>query len=109
MCSKVYVIFEKAKTLGFLRYFLHPEISHCYIVFRDGDKWMKYNTTVDYVDISELIEINGIIVSTSKLESEGHPICLNTCVSAVKRFIGLRDNFILTPYQLYKRLNHGHI
>jgi len=102
-----YVVFEKAKTLSFLRYFLHNEISHCYVIWHDGEKWMKYNTTVDYVDICELTEVGGIIIPITKQDTEGSPICFNTCVSAVKRYIGLRDKFIFTPYQLYKRLAHG--
>ncbi len=31
-------------------------------------------------------------------------ITLNTCVSAVKRYLGINNPFILTPYQLYKRI-----
>ncbi len=113
MCSReVYVIFTKAKTLGWIGRFLHDDISHCFVMWNDGNHWLCYDTDIDKVDICTASSMGDIIdesyvIKTKTKNIEGGLIALNTCVSSVKRFIGLKDRFILTPYQLYKRLNHG--
>lgn len=80
----------------------------------DGGKWISYDTDVDKVDICTVNNMGDIIdeahvIKIKKQKIEGGIFGLNTCVGSVKRFIGLKDNLILTPYQLYKRLNHGTI
>lgn len=110
----VYVIFTKAKTLGWVRRFLHDEISHCYVVWNDGNKWISFNESVDNVDICTASSMGDIIdeahiIKIKRQTVEDGILSLNTCVSSVKKFIGLKDNLILTPYQLFKRLNHGTI
>ena len=110
----VYVIFTKAKTLGWISRFLHSEISHCFVMWNNGNNWICYDTDIDKVDICTASSMGDIIdesyiVKVKKQKVEGGLIVMNTCVSSVKRFIGLRDRFILTPYQLYQRLNHGNI
>lgn len=105
--TDVYVVFDEAKTLGIIRRLLHPKISHCYVVWSDKGRLFKYDVSVDEVEICESLRVSGIILSVKVHQTEGSIMCLNTCVSSVKRFIGLRGRFIVTPYQLYKRLSHG--
>lgn len=113
MCSdEIYIIFTKAKTLGIIRKLLHPEISHCFVLWKADNQWFRYDSSVDSVDICTVSNLSDIIdesfiIRVKKQDTEGRILSLNTCVSSVKRFIGLRDSFILTPYQLFKRLNHG--
>ena len=113
MCSdSVYIVFTKAKTLGWISRFLHPDISHCFAIWQDNGQWLKYDVSVDDVGICTVSDLSDIIdemyvIKTEKQSTEGSVFGFNTCVGSVKRYIGLRDKFIFTPYQLFKRLNHG--
>ena len=35
------------------------------------------------------------------------PLAIFTCVEAVKRILGIRATWVLTPWQLYRRLSQG--
>ncbi len=109
MSSSCWVIFKRADSLGFIRKLLHKDISHCFVLFRDGKNWLMYDTTIDTVDICTPSGVSGIIsesvaIKVARKDTEGSVFTLNTCVGSVKRFIGMRDKLIFTPYQLYKRL-----
>lgn len=110
MYSNYLIVFQKAKTLGVIRRLLHKEISHCFILIKEGSHWIKYDTNIDTVDICTIKTLDDIItesykvISVNKSQINGGFFAINTCVGAVKRFIGLRSPFILTPYQLFKRL-----
>ena len=77
-------------------------------MFNQGDRWivcdntlkgLSIYTTVNYSDILS----ESIIIKVNTIESASY-LGFNTCVSFVKRFIGLKDVRIQTPYQLLKRL-----
>ena len=49
-------------------------------------------------------DINSIVVETSAFPGGFLYPTRWTCVEAVKRVLGVRGIFVLTPYQLYRRL-----
>ncbi len=49
------------------------------------------------VECNPIIDINATCFTLS----------LNTCVDTVKRILGIRSAFIITPYQLYNKLTRG--
>jgi len=107
--SEVYVIFKGDRGRWWSR-FLHTKIRHCfiiepslgkYIVYeKDADKMMVYNVE----HINDIIGPTDITVSYMK-EIQTQPLLmLNTCVGYTKQFLGIRNPFIWTPYQLYKHI-----
>ena len=108
MCldDSLYVVFTRAKNMGWFRRFLHPDISHCYAMWPDGDKWLVVDTAINKTSVFTLTDRNDIIGEIVKVDVKdgGRFFGINTCVSSVKRLIGCTNPFILTPYQLYKRI-----
>jgi len=108
--TEVYIAFTKAKST--IARFLHPEISHCFAFWYQDGVWVAFDKNIDRDDIFISKEINDIIAESLVVrvpvkEMPGRLIGINTCVSAVKRRIGLKDWKIQTPYQLFKRLSNG--
>lgn len=62
-----------------------------------------YPPNTDFSDLGEKITVN---VETQVGRLRGIFGLLN-CVEQVKAFLGIRDKFIFTPYQLYRKLNNG--
>ena len=108
MCldKDLYVVFTRAESLGWFRRFLHQDISHCYAMWADGDKWLVADRSVGKTAIFTLNDRNDIIGRIVKvpINDSVNYAGLSTCVSFVKQLIGLNDFTIQTPYQLYKRL-----
>ncbi len=104
-----YVIFSKAKSNGWMFKLLHPMISHCFLIIPDRGRWIIYDNSVMGVSIFT-VDSHGDIMHESiaikvNLDSVGGYFNLNTCVSSVKAMIGITNPFIVTPYQLFKRLS----
>jgi hypothetical protein len=111
MFSECYIVFEKADIKSWWTKFLHKEISHCYLIEISGKNIIAYNKSISssqIYTISNLGDImsKSIVLKVDKLNSYGL-FGLNTCVGIVKRYIGLSNPLIFTPYQLYKRLSNG--
>lgn len=108
MSSELYVIFTDDDNHWWSR-FLHPVMRHCYVVVADRGRWIVYGKTRHYFD---LFTLDGqpfkvadvVIVKAERLEGKRSLFMLNTCVGHVKQLLGINDPFILTPYQLFKRL-----
>jgi len=105
----VYVVFTKAKEDSWILRRLHKDISHCFIMFNQLDKWIVLDHSVNKLEaytISDYSDIlsESLVIKVKTIEAVSY-FSLNTCVSFVKRFIGLKDIRIQTPYQLFKRLS----
>ena len=103
-----YVVFTKANQDSWIFRRLHKDISHCYIMFNQLDKWFVLDHSVNKLDVYTISDYSDIlseslIVKVNTIEAVSY-FGLNTCVSYVKRFIGLKDIRVQTPYQLFKRL-----
>lgn len=106
--DSIYVVFTKAKDLGWMRRLLHPEISHCYVMWPDNNRWIIYDHSINGITIFTVESVSAILAESRVIKIEanqtGWTFGLNTCVSSVKKLIGINNPFILTPYQLLKRL-----
>jgi len=105
-----YIVFTKDDGNWWSR-FLHKDIQHCFIAEPDKGLWIIYGKSRKSVDLytvesySDIIKESVILKAEKKQNARGL-LMLNTCVGQVKQYLGIRNPFIVTPYQLYKRLKH---
>jgi len=52
------------------------------------------------------LDENVVVVKVKAKQTKQGLFMLNTCVSHTKQILGINDPFILTPWQLFKRLKH---
>ena len=108
--TSVYVVFKKAERLGWIKHLIHKEISHCFVMWPDKGRWIIYDhSTTDVsvftVDRVDDIILQSLVIRVDDVIQTGWTWCLNTCVSSVKKMLGINNPFILTPFQLLKRLS----
>lgn len=105
----VYIVFKKAKSQGWLFKYLHKEISHCFVVIPNGHNFIILDNSVGNLTAFTVTSSSDILsesyVIKAKLSERITYVNFNTCVSFVKRMIGINNPFIVTPYQLFKRLS----
>lgn len=114
----VWVVFSDETDLGFLKV-LRRGFRHCFVVIRDQGCWLScdplahvtelsvLNVPEDFDVLNWLRKQGMIVVKVSPQIRPKHkilPPMLFTCVEAVKRLIGLREWWVLTPWQLYRAL-----
>lgn len=118
---KLWVVFQALEPL-LITSLLHPRLNHCYVVGNTGHNWWLVNPRMNYMDVVvlpadkyppdyDLIKaIRGdrcttvIIPAKINRRIAGINIGWYSCLSAAKRLLGIYNPFIVTPYQLYKRL-----
>ncbi len=110
--DEVYIIFERATVKRWWLKFIHPEISHCYMIKPDKGRWIVYNKSVDKVEIYTIntyddILAESLVVRAGRTSESKGVFNLNTCVGNIKQYLGINNPFIITPYQLLKRLQNG--
>jgi hypothetical protein len=106
--DNVYAVFTAAREHWWCRW-LHPLYQHCYLIKADAGRWIVYGKTSEGLDLMTLDEFSAsegnVIVAKAKVRDNHRSLfMLNTCVGHIKQAIGIRNPFILTPYQLYKYL-----
>lgn len=116
----VYVVFVDEVSLWWL-HLLKRKYRHCYILFKldEGMTWVEVNpmsnqlffNVYKFVENTDYIEfvrssfdaqICEVRIANAGLKTA--PLGFFTCVEFVKRVIGIHDRFIITPYQLYKKI-----
>ena len=112
---KATLIFRQANYSRILNWFLKDGYSHVLIVVHKPNadvlidprigytEVTVYPPNTDFSDLGEKITVN---VETQVGRLRGIFGLLN-CVEQVKAFLGIRDKFIFTPYQLYRKLKNG--
>lgn len=125
--TKGWVVFEHDTSLWWLR-FLRRGFRHCYVLLEfsrpDGMHfWLELNPMsnqtyafihnsaleIDYISYlkkQEYIHICQFDFEQSPLKCA--PFSAFTCVEFVKRILGIHDFFIITPYQLYKKIKNNY-
>lgn len=95
---------------------LRPGFRHCFVALSDGDGWivvdpMSHRTLVRREAVADLAPFyagHGIIVLPTRMRAVVPPRTAPwrpyTCVEAVKRILGVRAPWVLTPWQLYRHL-----
>lgn len=118
--ARAFVVFEKETNIKFLR-ILKKGFRHCFIVIRQKDGWLEINPlsnrllVVFHADKTIkkvpyfLIDKNKFLFVEAEVQAAPPccaPLFFFTCVEFVKHFLGIHDFFIMTPYQLYKKIKN---
>ena len=118
--SEAWVVFSKETELWYLR-FLKKGFKHCFSIARDDKNWMVLDPLSPHLELAVLplprtfdlptwLSSQGLTVIDAPI-TRGHtkaaPMGLMTCTEVIKRFLGIHNRWIVTPYQLYKRLQGG--
>jgi hypothetical protein len=113
--TRALVLFHGAGGRWYSR-LLSPGFHHCFAAIQWCDYWIVVDpkpgipglhiTQGSEEVLGAFYESHGIVVVGITLRSASFrcPIMAVNCVSVVKRLIGLRAPFVLTPCQLYRRL-----
>ena len=111
---KALVVFSDAEPERFLP--LKRGFRHCFVVLNDGTDWVAINPMRGYLwagaadaetDLRSHYESQGmrcVEVDVAEPVDRGFPTFWWSCVELVKRAIGLRSFWIVTPWQLYKAI-----
>jgi hypothetical protein len=96
--SRSYVVFKDSELL-----FLKPAFRHCFLIrglLLHETIWFRTKTTKITPERKREILNRYVMVEVLALKRfKGL-----TCVSCVKRSMGIEDRRIITPYQLYKQI-----
>lgn len=114
--QRAWVVFSGQADLPWLR-LLRPGFRHCYVLINDGEHWMSIDplschTEVMVHHIAPAFDLPGwlrarnltVVQADVRPQSRPAPWSVYSCVEVVKRILGLQDFWVLTPYQLYRRL-----
>lgn len=123
MANKAVVVFHGQGT-GFWPAVLGREgFRHCYVVVPSGDYWILLDGragspllavmggTKEH-DVAAFLNKEGNTVIEAEMPFEYDslwPLMIGNCVGAIKKVLGVRNPFILTPYQLYRHLRCQHL
>ena len=112
------VAFTGRATLPWLR-LLKPGFRHCFVLLRTRGNWLYYDPMAHYT-FASAIGTYPLLGLLRVFRRRGCRLRLArprvpppraqawrpyTCVEAVKRVLGLREPWVLTPWQLYRCLN----
>lgn len=112
---EAWVGFRNNTGLSWLR-LLKPGFRHCFLVLRQKETWVVYDplahhTRIDIVAggyelLDRMCERGCRLIPVYPCEPPCRPQPWRpySCVEAVKRALGIKDGWILTPWQLYRRL-----
>lgn len=114
--ERALVAFSGETQLAWLR-LLKPGFRHCFVLLDAGCCWVRFDPLATAAEIALLPAADAEALAAA-LRAQGLTIVAATprrplrplppgpwsCVEAVKRLLGLRAPFLLTPWQLYRRL-----
>ncbi len=101
---------------GWWARFLRPGFRHCFVVFDAGGFWIIIDGKAGVPEVRVVAATDfdlpawyrGEGFTVIETETTGapwrQPVMLATCVGATKRLLGIRAPFVLTPWQLFRRL-----
>lgn len=115
-----FIIFTKSELKYWLMDKLEPNFQHCYAMKKSdgGQFWMIVNPmrshtqvlleSVDEYPHPRLYtgEESVIVPIRANIDPmlNRHTLCVFNCVEVLKSLLGIKDFWLWTPYQLYKRL-----
>jgi hypothetical protein len=92
---------------------------HCFAVLRDCDAWLACDSLKDRIELF-VLPVAADIDLASFYRAQGHRVLIGTtqpmsrrrsfsiapltCVTVVKRLLGVRAPWVLTPWQLFRHL-----
>ena len=111
----VFVGHAECRWLGGLR----AGFRHCFVALRDGDIWLACDPLKDRIELS-VLPVTADFDLADFYAGRGHTVlrgltrpdlrrpsfgvALLTCVTVVKRLLGVRTPWVLTPWQLCRYL-----
>lgn len=95
--------------------FLKKGYYHCFVILGNGYEWILIDSLAHFTDLIVLKNVDicrafsnkgyTLIRTTPTIPAPSRAILMPlTCVEVTKRFLGIKNRFILTPYQLFKFL-----
>lgn len=95
--------------------FLKKNFYHCFLILGNGYEWILIDSLAHFtdmimlknVDIKKAMASHGyeLVRTTPCIPEYTRAVFMPlTCVETTKRFLGIKNCFILTPYQLFKFL-----
>ena len=111
------VVFSGVASLAWLRV-LRPGFRHCFALLRSKGEWLYYDPMSHYTftgvigayPVLPLLRVfrargmRALLVRPDRPPRIAQAWRFYTCVEAVKRVLGLQEPWVLTPWQLYRRL-----
>jgi len=99
---------------------LRPGFRHCFAIVGRNEQWVIFDPMSNYTnlgifsgpvidEVAEWYRQFGLTVIKTVVRREGSPAAEwrpFTCVEAVKRVLGIRAPWVLTPWQLYRHIEH---
>jgi hypothetical protein len=115
--QRVWVVFTDEARIWWLRW-LRPGFRHCFAILNDSDHWLAVEPLASCMEVTvlpspadfnlpEWLRGQGHRVVEAALQRKMYhaaPFAILNCVEVVKRLLGIRAPWILTPYQLYRHL-----
>lgn len=114
--SLAFVVFADSP----LRYlhFLKPGYRHCMVVMAEAGEWVLLDPMSNGLQVTklgalppwelqEILQESGLVAVPAQRAAPRQkelPLGPATCVEVVKRCLALPDRFVLTPWQLYRKL-----
>lgn len=117
-----FVVFSDETRVWWLRG-LRRGFRHCLVLLRHGDGWLSLDPTLVRIVLMthpetpeksfiDLLKDHGFVVVPARINDDlilrSIPGVL-TCVTVVKRILGLRAGWVFTPWQLFKYLRNQQI
>lgn len=116
---RVIVVFADRADCAWLR-LLKPGFRHCFVALREQGGWLVFDPLLDRIELA-WIEPGQDLDLPSFYAAQGHSVLAGTtrrpdraprlphltpltCVSVVKRLLGLNAAWVLTPWQLFRHL-----
>lgn len=114
---RAWVVFSGAAELWWLR-LLRRGFRHCFVALDDGRHWTVIDPLAPFTDVAVLdreavpdlpgwfrgLGLTVVPAPVRRGSTRPAPWAPFTCVEAVKRVLGLRAPYVLTPWQLHQRL-----
>lgn len=110
------VFYDRPAERGFWWRFVKPGFRHVEVWRYNGIFWLRIDPAMEYLDVNadvgppwvSLAALNPTIIRVIRAVDAGktrEPWFVGplTCVEIAKACIGLRDFFVRTPHQLYKK------
>jgi hypothetical protein len=113
-----HVIFTGKTDIWWLKWLKHG-FRHCFVLFADPvtRHWVIFDPMANQseirvlgqtadIDLPAWFAVQGCIICPAirTPHDDPAPIGWLSCVSQIKKFLGIRNRFIWTPYQLYRHL-----
>lgn len=112
---RAWVVFMPIEDVPILRIF-HYNFRHCFVIAYDGASWYVIDPRGSFMDVEPIHDqidpdkmmnwhrTEGRIIIEAKIER--HPDArlafgIYSCVAVIKRYLGIRNRWILTPHQLF--------